>query len=76
MVHSVMILLNIYPQMAKGVESMRSLGEVLEAPDLENNEGKPAVGSVCGNMEFDSVTFQYEVATHLRLITSAESICW
>ena len=34
MIMGVNMLLGLYPQLAKGMESMRSLGEVLECPDL------------------------------------------
>ncbi|CAN5619251.1 ABC transporter ATP-binding protein [soil metagenome] len=51
--------LSIVPQMSAGVESMRSLGEVLESPDVEQNEGKKPVASVKGQLQFDHVTFRY-----------------
>lgn len=55
-------ILSVYPQITTGVESIRSLGEVLECPDLEQNEGKQAINSVQGNITFDAVTFQYPEA--------------
>ena len=51
--------LSIVPQMSAGVESMRSLGEVLESPDVEQNEGKKPVASVKGQIQFDHVSFRY-----------------
>ncbi|WP_176013808.1 ABC transporter ATP-binding protein [Victivallis sp. Marseille-Q1083] len=57
---SVMQLLNTIPAISKGLESVRSIGEVLECPDLEMNAGKPAVHQLDGYYEFDHVTFSYE----------------
>ncbi len=51
--------LNIVPQMTAGIESMRSIGEVLESPDIEHNDGKAAVTSVKGRITFDHVTYAY-----------------
>ena len=56
---SVMSLANTIPQIAKGFESIRSIGEVLECPDLEQNEGKQAVTSVRGELTFEAVAFRY-----------------
>jgi ATP-binding cassette subfamily B protein len=41
--NAVMVLANMTPQISKGLESIRSIGEVLENPDLEQNQGKVAV---------------------------------
>ena len=53
-------LLNIYPQLARGVESIRSIGEVLECPDLELNDGRAVVEQLGGGVVFDGVSFVYE----------------
>ncbi len=55
-------MLNIVPIFAKGMESMRSLCEVLECPDLEHNAGKRAVGEVAGRVTFERVGFRYREA--------------
>lgn len=52
-------LLNLYPQFNRGLESVRSLREVLSSPDIEHNEGKQVVESVQGNITFESVSFTY-----------------
>ena len=57
--NSVMILANTAPQISKGLESIRSIGEVLECPDLEQNEGKISVTVVRGELVFESVSFTY-----------------
>ncbi|MGA0369243.1 MAG: ABC transporter transmembrane domain-containing protein [Kiritimatiellia bacterium] len=45
-------LLNVYPQLAKGIESVRSIGEVLECPDLEHNQGKTEVSGFSSASRF------------------------
>ena len=52
-------LLNLTPIITKGLESVRSIGEVLQAPDLESNEGKAEVEATTGAFEFRDVTFAY-----------------
>jgi ATP-binding cassette subfamily B protein len=53
-------LLTIYPMLTRGFDAIRSLGELLESTDLEENENKAVVDRVEGAVEFNSVTFQYE----------------
>lgn len=55
-------LLMLLPVAAKGTESVRSVAEVLAEPDVEQNEGKAAVGSVEGRLTFDAVHFRYDDA--------------
>jgi len=59
LVMSVSQLLNIYPQLARGFESIRSIGEVLECPDLEQNEGRQRVDRIEGRVEFRNIRFTY-----------------
>jgi len=56
---AVTALLNLTPIITKGLESVRSIGEVLQEPDLESNEGKAEVGATTGAFEFRDVTFAY-----------------
>jgi len=56
------MVLNIYPQLAKGMESVRSIGEVLECPDLEYNQGKPDVPGVNGEIVYQDVGYTYRGA--------------
>jgi ATP-binding cassette subfamily B protein len=49
----------IIPQLSSGIESMKSIGEVLESPDIEQNEDKLAVRNVRGQFTFEQVSFQY-----------------
>ncbi|OPG13949.1 ABC transporter ATP-binding protein [Microbispora sp. GKU 823] len=57
---SVTTLMSLTPVISKGLESVRSIGEVLQAPDLENNDGKAEVTAVRGEFEFRSVSLAYE----------------
>lgn len=56
---SVTTLLGLAPILTKGLESVRSAGEVLQAPDLEQNAGKARVERVTGRIDFEDVTFGY-----------------
>jgi ATP-binding cassette subfamily B protein len=52
-------LISLAPVISKGLESVRSVGEVLQAPDLENNAGKAHVAATRGAISFKDVTFTY-----------------
>lgn len=56
---ALLALVALMPIITKGFESVRSIGEVLESPDLEFNEGKIAVESVHGDFTFENVNFKY-----------------
>ena len=59
LIGSVILVSNLMPQIAKGFASIRSLGEVLESPDIEANADKPAMKEVVGIVDFKDVTFTY-----------------
>jgi ATP-binding cassette subfamily B protein len=52
-------LLMLLPIVARGTESIRSMAEVLQDPDLEHNEGKVAVARVAGELRLEDVSFRY-----------------
>lgn len=56
--------LGVLPQLTAGAESIRSIGEVLESPDLEIDDDKPRVTTVRGDLVFDHVTFTYPQAQY------------
>ncbi|GAA3883990.1 ABC transporter ATP-binding protein [Streptomyces sedi] len=58
--NSTTTLLSLVPVITKGLESVRSVGEVLQAPALEENQGKAEVTDVRGAFTFDDVSFGYE----------------
>lgn len=55
-------LLMLIPVGARGMESMRSISEVLQEPDLEQNEGKRSVATVDGHLELQHVSHRYDGA--------------
>ncbi len=56
---SVAQILAVLPEIGKGFESINSIGEVLECPDVEHNWGKAPVNKVRGEFTFESVSFVY-----------------
>lgn len=59
---SVTSLMSLTPVIGKGLASVRSVGEVLEAPDLEVNSGKAEVERIRGRVDFQGVGYRYEEA--------------
>jgi len=58
-VFSLSNLINMMPQVSKSLVAIRSIGEVLECPDIEANEGRQVVRHVEGRIEFENITFTY-----------------
>ncbi len=56
---SVVMLFGLAPIITKGLESVRSIGEVLQAQDLEDNEGKTVLKEVEGAFELRGVTLVF-----------------
>ncbi|MEU6380713.1 ABC transporter ATP-binding protein [Streptomyces sp. NPDC046909] len=57
--NSTTTLAGLAPVITKGLESVRSVGEVLQAPELEDNEGKSQVSEVRGAVAFERVGHAY-----------------
>jgi ATP-binding cassette subfamily B protein len=57
--NAIVMLLNLAPTLARGRESVRSIAEVLEDPDLELNQGKATVEAVEGVIRLEHVGFAY-----------------
>ncbi|WP_311259051.1 ABC transporter ATP-binding protein [Microbacterium sp. WCS2018Hpa-9] len=55
-------LLMLIPVGARGLESVRSIAEVLQEPDVEQNSGKRVVSAVAGEIVLDSATHRYSDA--------------
>ncbi|MEV4946905.1 ABC transporter ATP-binding protein [Streptomyces sp. NPDC053755] len=53
-------LLTLAPVVGKSVESLKSVGEILQAPDLEENDGKVDVDEVVGEFRFENASLSYE----------------
>ncbi|MFF2327093.1 MULTISPECIES: ABC transporter ATP-binding protein [unclassified Streptomyces] len=52
-------LVGLTPTLSKGIESMKSIAEVLEDPDVEGNDGKTVVDAVVGRIRFDHVSYAF-----------------
>ncbi|MDQ0596880.1 ATP-binding cassette subfamily B protein [Streptomyces canus] len=57
--NSTTTLAGLAPVITKGLESVRSVGEVLQAPELEDNEGRSEVSEVRGAVAFEQVGHVY-----------------
>lgn len=58
-VSQVSSLMSLVPVIAKGVESVNSIGEVLLEEDIECNDGKEELTDVKGEFDFKNVKFGY-----------------
>ncbi|WP_314220094.1 ABC transporter ATP-binding protein [Streptomyces zaehneri] len=58
--NSTTTLTGLAPVITKGLESVRSVGEVLQAPELEDNEGKSELASLHGCVTFEDVGYAYD----------------
>ena len=59
-VNQVSAIIALVPTMAKGIESVNSIGEVLLSEEIEYNDGKEIVTNVEGNFKFQDVYFKYQ----------------
>lgn len=58
-VNNVSGIISLIPIVAKGLESVSSIGDVLTAEDIEDNHHKLKVKDVSGSIEFKNVSFSY-----------------
>ncbi|MEL7083625.1 MAG: ABC transporter ATP-binding protein [Cyanobacteria bacterium P01_A01_bin.3] len=56
---SVLQMLNILPQLGKGFEAIRSVSELLESDEFEQQGQLTTVENVCGHFTFRSVSYAY-----------------
>ncbi|HEY1661687.1 MAG TPA: ABC transporter ATP-binding protein [Verrucomicrobiae bacterium] len=56
---AVMQLNTMLPILTRGLDGLRSIGEVLECPDIEENRGKQNLEKVRGEFRFENVEFTY-----------------
>src|SRR5665648_1051300 len=61
-------LMSLAPIVSKGLESVRSMGEVLTEPDIEANAPKRPLADVRGTVEFDHVQFAYDDAPDIPVV--------
>ncbi len=68
LVGSVQQVLSIFPALAQGRDAIRSIGEVLEAPEIEDNENKPAAPTpLAGELRFENVSYSYAQGREVAL---------
>jgi ATP-binding cassette subfamily B protein len=58
--NGIVSLLNAAPIFARGLESIRSIAEVMQEKDVEVNAGRRVVTSVRGAIDIASVTYRYD----------------
>lgn len=63
---SIVMMLNATPIVTRGLESIRSIGEVMEEPDVELNEGRRRVTDVRGSIRLEGVAFAFPEETGRR----------
>ena len=56
---NIQALLNIYPEFAKGAESIKSVSEIMLSDNIENNSGKIRLHYVHGTVRFNNVSYRY-----------------
>jgi ATP-binding cassette, subfamily B, bacterial len=58
-VNSVSSMITLIPTIAKGLESVNSIGEILNAGEVENYENKPKIKKVHGSFSLQHVSYRY-----------------
>lgn len=56
-------IMGLLPIIAKGTESINSIGEILSCDDVEDNENKLKIQSLKGEYEFKNIHFKYDDKT-------------
>ncbi|HEU5397312.1 MAG TPA: ABC transporter ATP-binding protein [Verrucomicrobiae bacterium] len=57
--NAVMQLNAMLPVITRGFDGLRSVGDILECPDIEENRGKKSVRKIAGEFRFENVSFAY-----------------
>ena len=52
-------IVGAYPELSKGIESVRSVSEIMLSDMVEETKGKQKIARVHGNIEFQNVTYRY-----------------
>ncbi len=73
-VTAVMQLNNMLPVITRGFESIRSIGEVLERQELEENDGKPGLPRLTGTFHFENVHFEYPASDGEERMTTLRGV--
>ena len=68
LIGAVQQLLSVFPALAQGADALRSIGEIIEAPQIEHQAGKPPAPSpLRGEISFDHVNYQYPQGREVAL---------
>jgi ATP-binding cassette subfamily B protein len=59
LIQSIGQILSLIPQLAKGMDSLKSLGDILSIKDLEEHHGKARLPQLQGRVDFEDVSFSY-----------------
>lgn len=60
LISQVSSIINLLPIITKGAESLNSIGEILSATNVEQNEKKQKLKSLNGEFEFENINFKYD----------------
>lgn len=60
LIGQVSAIITLLPMIAKGLESIHSIGEILTEKEVEENQGKEKLEAVKGDIIFENVQFSYE----------------
>ena len=71
-INSVNTIITILPEVNRGLDSIHSLGEILECPDIELNEGRKKLETVHGHFHFEALSFGYNEESHALIDFSLE----
>ncbi|SJZ76746.1 ATP-binding cassette, subfamily B [Pilibacter termitis] len=58
-------LINLIPMVAKGMESVNSIGEILVSDKVESHHGRIKVSTIQGQFLFENVYFSYETGKNI-----------
>ncbi len=82
LVGQISTLLNIYPQITKGLESVRSIGDIMAETKVEENHSIVPLGELKGQVEFVNVDFKYPDSNEMVLkdfslkVSAGESVAF
>ena len=62
-----LMIIGTLPQISQAGESINSIYEVLESPDMEENSGKKTFDKITGKFEFANISYQYPDTTRHAL---------
>lgn len=60
LISQVSSIINLLPIIAKGAESLSSIGEILSSTNIEPNERKQKIKNLDGDFEFKDINFKYD----------------